>query len=218
MRSCVPTPIAPTAYTALHSGGSCCQISVIARPQDWKKALQEIADADQLSPEYGGTGARREDLPSLADALLAAGSRAGAVKGDDKGKDKGGVVFGRGGLEDGARRHRGELPPQGAAAPCGSPTRERGLEEHKEEEEEEEDGAEEGFSSKGNGRRGWFGAGAGSGDEASSSWRPLGWIWSAWGGSGGATDGGGVHGDAEESIVTADEEVRMFRFSCSPRT
>lgn len=51
------------------------QISIIARPQDWKTALREIADADQISPEYGGTGVRQEDLPSLADALYAAGSR-----------------------------------------------------------------------------------------------------------------------------------------------
>lgn len=60
------------------------------------------------------------------------------------------------------------------------------------------------MSSKENGRKGWFGVGAGA-----SSWGPLGWMWSAWGGSGGAANGGGVRGDAEESIVAADEEVRM---------
>lgn len=37
--------------------------------------MREIADEDQISPEYGGTGVRQEDLPSLADALYAAGSR-----------------------------------------------------------------------------------------------------------------------------------------------
>lgn len=57
------------------NGNTFDQISIIARPQDWKSALREIADADQISPEYGGTGARQEDLPSLADALYAAGSR-----------------------------------------------------------------------------------------------------------------------------------------------
>lgn len=157
---------------------------------------------DQLSPEYGGTGRRREDLPSLADALFAAGSRAGA--GED-----GGVVGGsEGDLGDGVRP-RGQLsqgPPRVA------PTPKRGLEEDKEEEQQQLDEEEDQISSKGNGRTGWFSAGAGA-----SSWGPLGWVWSSWGGSGGAADGGGVvRGDAEESIVTADEEVKLSFFVCLP--
>ena len=158
---------------------------------------------DQLSPEYGGMGRRREDLPSLADALFAAGSPAGA--------DKDGAAVGGGGggdLKDGVRP-RGKLAQGG---PCASPMREREVEEDKEEEEEEEqqqqqqeeEEEEEPMSSKENGRKGWFGVGAGA-----SSWGPLGWMWSAWGGSGGAANSAGVRGDAEESIVAADEEVRM---------
>ncbi|CAM9319843.1 unnamed protein product [Scytosiphon promiscuus] len=42
------------------------KIAIISRPQDWQKALQEIADPEQLSPEYGGKtrrpqGGRRGD-------------------------------------------------------------------------------------------------------------------------------------------------------------
>lgn len=39
--------------------------------------MLEIADPDQISPEYGGTGRRRADLPSIADALLVAGNPRG---------------------------------------------------------------------------------------------------------------------------------------------
>ena len=59
------------------------QISIITRPQDWKVALREIADADQISPEYGGTGSRQADLPPLADALYAAGNRRSLSVGRD---------------------------------------------------------------------------------------------------------------------------------------
>lgn len=131
-----------------------------------------------------------------------AGSRAGVRNDVD--------VGGEGDLEDGARR-RGQLP-QGA--PYVPHTCQRGLEEDKEEEEEEEEKKEEEgeekeeeVSSKGNVRRGWFGAGA-------SSWGPVGWIWSGWGGSGRAADGGMVRGDANESIATADEEVRTNFVLC----
>ncbi|CAM9373718.1 unnamed protein product, partial [Sphacelaria rigidula] len=50
------------------------QVAVISRPADYKAALLDIADADQISPEYGGTGRRLADLASLGDALLAAGN------------------------------------------------------------------------------------------------------------------------------------------------
>lgn len=54
------------------------KVSIIAQADDWKAALRDVADLDQLSPEYGGTGRSQADLPSLADALYSAGSHGGA--------------------------------------------------------------------------------------------------------------------------------------------
>lgn len=53
------------------------QIAIVARSVDWEKALLEIADPDQISPDYGGTGPRRANLPPIADAFLAAGNPGG---------------------------------------------------------------------------------------------------------------------------------------------
>lgn len=54
----------------------CEQIAVIPRSAEYEAALREMADPDQISPEYGGTGPALADRLSIADALYAAGSRA----------------------------------------------------------------------------------------------------------------------------------------------
>ncbi|CAN0478789.1 unnamed protein product [Ectocarpus sp. 12 AP-2014] len=188
------------------------KISIISKPQDWTKALQEIADPDQLSPEYGGTGRRQEDLPSLADALYAAGSRGGS-RGGENGSGTGGGAHGNGNAcggsngypirngggdgEDGggegaakvgvAARRQAQLPPP-----------EPPQQEHLEDEEE--------VAIKGSEHRGWFGGRA-------VTWGPVGWLWSsAWGGGGGGSAGvaEGMREDAEESVTTSDEEVRTY--------
>lgn len=67
----------PFPLTVLHSPGlplAPWQIAVISRLDDYKAALLEIADADQISPEYGGTGPSRADRLSIAEALHMAGS------------------------------------------------------------------------------------------------------------------------------------------------
>lgn len=186
------------------------QISIISKPQDWTKALQEIADPDQLSPEYGGTGRRQEDLPSLADSLYAAGSRGGSRSGGNGGGTGGGAACngnasggsngypirnGGGGGEDGGGGAEivGVAPRRQARLPPPEPPQQEHLEH------------EEDVAIKGSEHRGWFGGRA-------VTWGPVGWLWSsAWGGGGGGGSAGvaeGMREDAEESVTTSDEEVR----------
>lgn len=186
------------------------QISIIARPDNWKLALREIADADQLSPEYGGTGSSQAELPSLADALHAAGCRGGSGSN---------VNHGSLSLATGGQDHAGgsglamraplarspRCVPVGGkgeevAVTAGAVEIETGrrarfslIEDGEGEEKEESDG--------GGGRRGWFGG----------AWGALGWWWAGGsGGGGGGVDGSGsgVKRDREVSGATLDEEVR----------
>lgn len=205
--------IAPKVTTNIvRAGGVTSQISIIARPDDWKSALREIADADQLSPEYGGTGSSQAELPSLSDALYAAGGSGGSDYVSHVGSG-----FTAGGQDDAescvARVH--------ARSPPRVPVRDRGG--------EGEEGAvkvgaveieasrraqfrfveagegEEKEESDGGGRRGWFG----------SAWGALGGWWV--GGDGGSVDGSGsgVKRDREVSGATLDEEVRcVLSYGC----
>lgn len=188
------------------------QISIIARPQEWKAALREIADPDQLSPEYGGTGSPQADLPSLADALYAAGCR-----GDGGGASpnlRNASDSTPGGGQDDVATERGVAPrattqlvtpagrrrEQGGAAvgdggivgneACRK-VRVRGNAAGEERKEAEGD------ESGGGGRRGWFGG----------AWGAVGWWWGGW--SDGVACGGdsGMRRDREASGATHDEEV-----------
>lgn len=178
-----------------------------------------MADPDQLSPEYGGTGSRQQDLPSLADALYAAGSSGGS------GNESGVTVNGYGGSSrnggrtpdgsssSGRNNADGEAhsirPRGGPYLPATTPG-DGDLEEEKDVEKEEK-GAEgrERLASKGGGGRN------GAGVRPAPCWGPVGWFWRAWGGSAadfhaegrGLRDNAG-YDDAEESIAASDEEVR----------
>ncbi|CAM9135726.1 unnamed protein product, partial [Choristocarpus tenellus] len=50
------------------------KISILSRPKEWKPALLEIVDSNQLPPEYGGTGTPLDETPWLPVVLAPWGS------------------------------------------------------------------------------------------------------------------------------------------------
>lgn len=196
--------------------GATSQISIIARPDDWKSALREIADDDQLSPEYGGTGSSQAELPSLSDALYAAGGSGGSGCVNHAGSSL--TAGGQDDAESGVARVHARSPPRVPGRDRGGEGEEgavkvgaveieasrrarfRFVEAGEGEEKEESDGG---------GRRGWFG----------STWGALGGWWVGGGGGGGGSfdgSGSGVKRDREVSGATLDEEVRCaLSYGCS---
>lgn len=203
------------------------KIAIIAKPRDWKVALQEIADLDQISPEYGGEGKPQKDLPSLADALYAAGNTGGgrrgitraftvkpstfAMPGDIVARGDGAAGLGalpRGTSTAGESKYEQDasLVETGGRVPENEAFRNRSRRR-----EFAADDDVEGAEDSGRGGHGWLG----------SAWDTVGWMFGGWNGGAGASDGddGGMRykRDRDMSNATHDEEVSRSRGHCHSR-